>query len=304
MYHSGLISNDAINADLGHHHIGDIGAIELALHPTLTSLDLRNNGIGNDGAGALALNTTITRLDLWHNCVSDIGTKALARNTTLTWLDLGSNELNTHGILALAFNTTLTSLNIAECGSDIKDEAFKALALNTTLLRLVMWGNDITDERIEALSLNTTLTHLNLLGCNIGNDGAKALSCNTTLTCLVTNSPSISQEWKNTIKHQIDLNTQHLHSRRCHFIRCLIVLACDDNEPKSNSSWNYLVPDMKRYILEHIRRRWSLGISYGEAYRCASYIFENITQLMESIREGKSLRIIQKNGSMSIELIE
>lgn len=306
MSYGGYVADDAISANLSDTKcIGDSGAKELALHPTLTSLNLMDNDIGDDGAIALALNTTLTKLDLWDNEIGNAGAKALSANTTLTWLDVGRNRINTEGAKALALNTTLISLNMSDnaklLGNHIKDEGFRALALNTTLISLELWASNITTEGIRALSLNSTLTSLDLENCRVGDEGARALSLNTTLTSLLVSDSQISSERWITLDLQLKANKQRLHERRNQFIRCLIILARDTNNRESGSSWNRLIPDMRRYIVDHVCCEWQLGISQQRARECASYITKNITQIDEALRKGIPLKIVQKDDKITLK---
>lgn len=235
-------------------------------------------------------------LCLGETNATDENVKALALNTNLTSLSLWRNNITAEGAKALALNTTLTCLNLGN--NKIGNEGAKAFALNTTLIRLYIWRNEINDEGVKALALNTTLTSLDLDDNNVTTESAKALSLNTTLIHLSMNYVSmdyVSAGWRMTLKDQMELNLRHLCERRGQFIRCLIVLARDANNDGSVSFWHLLIPDMRRYIIQHACHHWNVGLSYQETQTCATFISEHITQLNEDIRMGIPLKVIHHN---------
>ena len=259
------------------HDMDNADIERLVLDSASTHLNLDDTGINDNNAKALALSSTITTLELWRNDITDEGAKALALNTTLRSLHLGNGRIG--------------------------DGGAKAFGVNTTLMYLSIWRNKIGDDGTKALALNTTLTHLDLDYNNISDEGAKALYLNTTLISLNLNVTRVSHEWKAKVQNRIEINKREMCIRRDQFIRCLIMLTRDSVNCKSNSSWSHLPGDMRRYIIDRACRHWNLGLSYIEARSCASYIFENITHLIESIRECKSLRVTKRNNIAVIETI-
>ncbi len=272
-----------------------------ALVSDITLLDMPGDGDSTKRLKALARDSTLRSLDLSRNIIGDAGAQILALNTTATLLDLWSNNISENGARALALDTMLTELRL---GSNMIGDGAKAFARNTTLTKLYLWANQISDDVAEELALNTTLTFLNLDYNDITDKGAQAFCLNTILTNLSLKNTLISDEWIEKVENHIKLNKQHLHERRKHFIQCLIVLARDTSNCESNSLWNRLIPDMRRYIIDHMCRSWQLGIPYKDAQECVSYVSKNITYINKALRKGIPLTITQKEDTITLMITE
>jgi hypothetical protein len=125
--------------------IGDAGAVSLAAHTQLTSLNLGNNRIGDSGAASVAALIQLTSLNLENNRIGDSGAESLAALTQLTSLNLGNNWIGDSGAASVAALIQLTSLNLRN--NRIGDSGAASLAALAQLTSLNLECNLIDDAR-------------------------------------------------------------------------------------------------------------------------------------------------------------
>jgi hypothetical protein len=152
-----LVANQNLKSlDLRYNHIGDTGALELAValrqNNTLELLVLKSNQIGSDGASALAdalaANDALKDLNLLNNYIGDDGATSIAemltRNESVEKVCIGG-----FGVKGLkAFATRLSSMN----------------GLKTLKAGFVKWDgytSEIENSFVLALEQNMTIETFN-----------------------------------------------------------------------------------------------------------------------------------------------
>lgn len=98
--------------NLSHNQIKDLGARELARHPTVTNLDVSFNHITDFGGHAFRC-CSIKKLILNGNDLTEVTAVALGREAVNTsHLEVKHNNINQNGMNALASNTKIITLKI------------------------------------------------------------------------------------------------------------------------------------------------------------------------------------------------
>lgn len=112
--------------------IGDLGALALSRHTTLTELHLSNNIIESLGILALAGKSNLRILDLSNNLIADLDVGIIAKSTSIQDLDLDGNLIGDVAGQSLLRNKILMRVSLEEThiSKQVKAELAEAVKLN------------------------------------------------------------------------------------------------------------------------------------------------------------------------------
>lgn len=171
--------------------VGDKGAIALASHPRLASLDtlsLSTTGIGAKGAAALAEHLGgLTNLDLSYGSVKAAGFEAICAGafTSLQRLSMYSQKIGDEPVPRLAaasFAPTLESLNLGKNGLSAAGVRALAEIELPSLRSLLLHGNSLADDVVDAIANARWFEHLERLtlrGRRLTPDGHARIAAST-----------------------------------------------------------------------------------------------------------------------------